>query len=86
MRSEVFSQEKFMILDNLRILVCFCIKGFSKMKSTMYKGHKRQFALLNERMKEGGEPLISFGSIVNTTKASFACIQSLKENRWVEIE
>ena len=56
------------------------------MKSTMDKGHKRQFALLNERMKEGGEPLISFGSIVNTTKASFACIQSLKENRWVEIE
>ena len=52
----------------------------------MDKGLKRQFALLNERMKEGGEPVIAFGSIVNTTKASFACIQSLKENRWVEIE
>ena len=85
-RIEVFAQEKVLILDNWRKLEGFGIKGFSKMKSTMDKGHKRQFALLNERMKEGGEPLISFGSIVNTTKASFACIQSLKENRWVEIE
>lgn len=52
----------------------------------MDKGHKKQFALLNERIKNGGEALIPFESIVNTTRASFACIESLKENRWVDVK
>jgi predicted dehydrogenase/threonine dehydrogenase-like Zn-dependent dehydrogenase len=84
-RVEVFSQEKVLILDNWRELKGYGIKGFSKMKSGMDKGHQTQFALLNDRIKNGGEPLIPFESIVNTTKTSFACITSLKENRWVDV-
>jgi predicted dehydrogenase len=84
-RIEVFSQEKILILDNWRKLEGYGIKGFSSMRGTMDKGHKNQFALLNERIKKGGEPLISFESIINTTEAIFACIESLKENRWIEI-
>lgn len=84
-RVEVFSQEKILILDNWRELKGYGIKGFSKMKSGMDKGHQTQFAMLNDRMKNGGEPLITFESIINTTKASFACITSLKENRWVDV-
>ena len=42
-------------------------------------------ATLNDLIKNGGKPLIEFESIINTTKASFACITSLKENRWIEI-
>lgn len=56
------------------------------MKSTMDKGHAAQFALLNERIIKGGEELISFDSILNTTKASFACIESLKQNSWIEVK
>lgn len=82
-RIEIFSQEKVLILDNWRKLEGYGVKGFSRMKSSMDKGHKRQFALLNEKIKSGGEPLIPFCSIVNTTKASFACIESLKENKWI---
>jgi len=52
------------------------------MKSSMNKGHLNQFCLLNQRMKNGGDAIIPFESILNTTKASFACIASLKENRW----
>ena len=84
-RVEVFSQERVFILDNWRELEGFGAKGFSKMKGGMDKGQKDEFRMLNERMLNGGESLIPFESIVNTTKASFACIQSLKENRWVEI-
>lgn len=84
-RVEVFSQERVFILDNWRKLEGFGSKGFSKMKGAMDKGQKDEFRMLNERMLNGGESLISFDSIVNTTRASFACIQSLKENRWVEI-
>lgn len=84
-RVEVFSQEKVVVLDNWRRLEGFGVKGFSKMTGTMDKGHKRQFALLNERVQKGGEALIPFESIVNTTRASFACIESLKKKAWVEI-
>ena len=84
-RVEVFSQEKVLVLDNWRKLEGFGVKGFSKMTGTMDKGHKRQFALLNERLQKGGEALIPFESIVNTTRASFACIESLKKKAWVEV-
>jgi predicted dehydrogenase len=84
-RVEVFSQERVFILDNWRKLEGFGIKGFSKMKGSMDKGQKDEFRMLNERLQNGGEALIPFESIVNTTKASFAAIQSLKEKKWIEI-
>ena len=85
-RIEVFSQERVFILDNWRKLEGFGAKGFSKMKGGMDKGQKDQFRMLNERLQNGGESLIPFESIVNTTKASFACIESLKQKAWVEIK
>ena len=84
-RVEVFSQERVFILDNWRRLDGYGAKGFSRMRGRMDKGQKDEFRLLNERLLGGGESLIPFESIINTTKASFAAIQSLKENRWVEI-
>ena len=65
-----------MVLDNWRKLTGYGFKGFSSMKAGMDKGQKRQFTLLNERIREGGEPLIPFEGILNTTKATFACITS----------
>ena len=85
-RVEVFSQERVFILDNWRKLEGFGVKGFSKMKSSMDKGHANQFAMLAERTENGGDALIPFESIINTTRASFAAIQSLKEHRWIEIQ
>lgn len=84
-RIEMYSQEKTLILDNWRELKGYGYRGFCKMKSAMDKGHKAQFTLLNERVKKGGDALISFDSIVNTTKASFACIESLKQNCWIDV-
>ena len=85
-RVEVFSQERVFILDNWRKLEGFGAKGFSKMKGSMDKGQKDEFRMLNERMLNGGESLIPFESIVNTTKASFACIESLKQKAWIEVK
>lgn len=85
-RVEVFSQERVFIIDNWRKLEGYGVKGFSKMKGTMDKGQKTQFALLNQRTQQGGEPLIPFESIVNTTRACFAAIRSMKENSWVTVE
>ena len=84
-RVEVYSQERVLVLDNWRKLQGFGVKGFSKMSGAMDKGHGTEFALLNERMLKGGDPLISFDSIVNTTLASFAAIESLKEGKWIAL-
>jgi predicted dehydrogenase len=82
-RFEVYSQERVFVLDNWRRLEGFGAKGFSKMTCSMDKGQKSQFALLNERITKGGGSLIPFDSIMNTTLASFAAIESLKSGGWV---
>jgi len=84
-RIEVHSQERSLILDNWRTLTGFGFKGFSSRKAKQDKGHADQFRLLLGRLKSGGESLIPFEEIINTTRAGFAAITSLKEGRWVEV-
>lgn len=85
-RLEVYSQERTLIMDNFRTTEGFGTKGFSKLKTKLDKGHQNQFSLLIKRVQEGGDPLIPFDSIINTTKASFACIESLKSGSWISID
>ncbi|NVK04804.1 MAG: Gfo/Idh/MocA family oxidoreductase [Flavobacteriia bacterium] len=82
-RLELYSQERTYIMDNFRKTLGFGAKGFGKVKTKMDKGHKAQFNAYVNWLKNGGEPLIAFEEIVNVTKASFAAITSLKEERWV---
>ncbi|QLE02363.1 Gfo/Idh/MocA family oxidoreductase [Galbibacter sp. BG1] len=86
-RLEVYSQERTMVMDNWRKLKTYGFKGKSNFKSKQDKGHLHQFKELIEQQKSGGvDGIIPFDSIVNTTKASFAAIESLKEGKWIEIE
>ena len=85
-RLEVFSQERTLVMDNFRTTEGFGTKGFTKIKTSLDKGHKAQFTKLVDRTKKGGNALIPFDEIVNTTKASFAAIESLKTNSWIDIE
>ena len=84
-RLEVFSQGKILIMDNWRKLKGYGFKGFSSKTTSQDKGHANQFNQLIETLQKGGQPLIPLDEIINTTKASFAAIQSLKEGRWIEI-
>ena len=85
-RLEVFSQDRTIIMDNFRKTEGFGTRGFSTLKSNIDKGHKSQFYQLIEKTKNGGAPLIPFDEIINTTKASFAAIESLKTNTWVYLD
>jgi len=85
-RVEVHSQERTLILDNWRVLKGYGFKGFSKMKSKMDKGHKAQFSLLVDQINNQKETLIPFDSIINTTKASFSAIKSLKSKAWTILD
>lgn len=85
-RIEIFTQGKTLILDNFRKLTGYGFKGFSSFRSSIDKGHKAQFAKLIKQVKEGGEPLIPFDEIINTTKTTFAALRSLKEGNWIAVD
>ena len=85
-RVEVYSQERTLIMDNWRTLKGYGFKGFTSAKSSQDKGHFNQFQALVNQQKNGGESIIPFSEIVNTTRASFAAIESLKEGKWISIK
>ena len=85
-RVEVYSQERTLIMDNWRKLKGYGFKGFSSAKSSQDKGHFNQFEALVNQQKNGGEAIIPFDEIVNTTRASFAAIDSLKEGKWILVK
>jgi len=84
-RIEAYNQEKTLVIDNWRTLKGYGTKSFSKKKTRLDKGHKNQFKLLVESIQQG-KPLIPFDEIINTTRASFAAIESLKQGKWIEVE
>ncbi len=85
-RLEVFSQEKILIMDNFIKTCGYGTKGFSKLKTKLDKGHKAQFGLILEKVKNGSVALIPYDELINVTKASFAAVQSLKETKWIDVE
>ncbi len=85
-RVEVYSQERTIVMDNWRKVKFYGFKGRSNFSGKQDKGHFCQFQKLIEQHKNGGAPIIAFDSIVNTTKASFAAINSLKEGKWISIK
>jgi predicted dehydrogenase/threonine dehydrogenase-like Zn-dependent dehydrogenase len=84
-RVEVYSQERTITMDNFRVTEGFGFKGFSRLKTKIDKGHENQFKLLIDSMKNGGKSLIPIEEIINTSKASFAAIESLKKKSWINI-
>ncbi|MEY2922391.1 MAG: hypothetical protein RL108_1013 [Bacteroidota bacterium] len=84
-RVEVYSQERTLIMDNFRTTNGYGFKGFSKLKTALDKGHKKQFHKLISHCKNSGNALIPFSEIVNTTQASFAAIESLQKGKWIEL-
>jgi predicted dehydrogenase/threonine dehydrogenase-like Zn-dependent dehydrogenase len=84
-RVEVYSQERTLIMDNWRKLQAFGFKGFSKTSSKQDKGHYNQFNELVQQHIKGGNPIIPFEELVNTTRASFAAIESLKNGKWINL-
>lgn len=84
-RVEVYSQNRTLVLDNFRKMNGFGFKGFSSMKSKLNKGHKNQFAQYIDFLKNGKAPLIPFEDLINCTEASFAAIESLKQNKPIAI-
>jgi hypothetical protein len=63
----------------------FGFKNFSSMSSKQDKGHKDQFKAYIAFLKNGGEPIISISELINSTKATFAAVRSLKTSAWEKV-
>ena len=84
-RIEIYSQERTAVIDNWKTSEGFGFSQFSKYNTSQDKGHQSQFAGIVKAIKSGGDALIPFHSIVNTTMASFAAIESLHQGGWVHL-
>ncbi|MFD2203528.1 bi-domain-containing oxidoreductase [Shivajiella indica] len=84
-RVEVYHQDRTLIMDNWRKLKGYGFKNFNSASSSQDKGHQNQFNLLVDAIQKGSEQIISMDELVNTTKASFAAIESLKKGQWIEV-
>lgn len=84
-RIEVYTQERTATIENWHVSKTYGFTNYGGYKSSQDKGHHRQFALLMESIRKGGTSLIPFESLVNTTMASFAAIESLKTGHWVKV-
>ena len=85
-RVELYSQNRTLVLDNWRKLKGYGFKGFATLSQSQNKGHAEQFKTLVESVEKDGAALIPFDDILNTTRATFAAIESLKSGKWVSIK
>ena len=83
-RIEVYDQGKTMVIDNFRKSKYYGYRS-SGMKSSQDKGHFNQFKKWNHMIKEGGEAIIPFDQIINSSRASIAAVESLQSHSWIKI-
>ncbi|GAB3027589.1 bi-domain-containing oxidoreductase [Spirosoma pulveris] len=88
-RVEVYSQGRTLVLDNFSSLTGYGVKGFSRLAGRQNKGHAELMKHLIDVVRNGQTdrttPLIPFAEIINTTQTMLAALQSLHENRFVDV-
>ena len=85
-RIEVHSQGRSLLLDNFCELRGYGFKSFSKLKTRQDKGHARQFSLFVDRVRNGGPALIPWSEIVNSTRATFAVLESIRSRAAIRVD
>ncbi|GAB4042405.1 bi-domain-containing oxidoreductase [Spirosoma litoris] len=84
-RVEVYALERTLVLDNFRTLTGYGFKRFSSLSGRQDKGHAEQAKQLVKRMRTGGDAPIPFADSINATQTTLGALQSLRENRWVDV-
>jgi len=85
-RVELYSGNRTIVLDNFTTTRGYGYSNFRKLKTKLDKGHVNQFKCLADSLVKGGLPVIPFDDIINSTKASFAVIESFKNKKWVSVD
>ncbi|PCJ67854.1 MAG: dehydrogenase [Bacteroidetes bacterium] len=85
-RIEVYSQNRTFIIDNFRKTEGFGQSGFRGLKTSIDKGHQAQFTQYLKSIEGNGKSIISVDSLINTSQASFAALESLANKSWVDLK
>ena len=83
-RIEVFSQNRTMIIDNFRKSTYYGFKS-KGLKKRQDKGQGNLFKAYLHALQNGGEAIIPYGEIMNTSRAVIAAVESLKKGQWIEL-
>lgn len=84
-RIEIHSLGRTLVLDDFKVLYGYGFHGFRRLEIGYQKGHREQFQALFEMVEQNGRPVMAFEGIVNTTQATFAAVESLKNGSWVNV-
>lgn len=82
---ELFTNGGVLVIDNFIKLTGYGIPRFRSVRIRQNKGHAEQFNAIIKAVATGGEPVIPFTSILNTTKATFAAIKSIQDRSMIEV-
>jgi len=84
---EIFGDGRVIRMENYRITKGY---GFRTLKSfrtwRQDKGHRAEITAFINALKTGGPSIIPFDQIINTTRASFAALQSAKNEKVIKID
>ena len=83
-RLELFYQEKTLVMDNFRTTTGYGWPGFSKLNTSLDKGHDEQIKQLKIAF-ENGKPLIPINQLFHVAAVTLAMVQSLKENSRIQL-
>lgn len=77
----IFCGGKILIIDNFNKLTGFGFQNFKSTGSRQDKGHQMQFIELFQILENGGYAYTPFDSLYNTTKATFAAVESIQSQQ-----
>ena len=83
-RVEIYGQGRTIVIDNYRKSKYYGFKS-SGMRKTQDKGHQELFRLFLQQIRNGGDPIIPFNEIMNTSRTAIAAISSLTSGTWVDV-
>ena len=84
-RIEIYENGKNIIIDNFMKLYFY---GYNESNKSIRqdKGHYSLYKSWYEMLLNGGKNIIPIQEILNTSKASILCVESLKKNSWVHVK
>ncbi|MBI4822560.1 MAG: bi-domain-containing oxidoreductase [Deltaproteobacteria bacterium] len=83
---EVFSDGRVARIDNFRETTGYGFRGFQRLRTRRQdKGHAAELTAFADRVRNGGAQLIPLEDLVNTTKASFAAVESARSRTVVSL-
>ena len=83
-RIEVYQSGNNLIIDNFKKIEFYGFKS-KNFKGGQDKGHFNQFKKWYEFLEKGGNEIIPYESLYNTSRAAICAIESLKNNSWVNV-